>query len=319
MVQAFGRFCAMIPIFGGIVTRYPLFYLFAGEMNLLFFVWLFGMEYVLSNTSKDAFMAQAMPGNLIKRFVTPLLLLLHEKISDLVPHNLWSKWVVSNARNILGGFVFIKLVSEQTRDWLLDVLEEARAVIVPAITLLMPGFITSFGVAYVQYIVPSAKSAQAKGDAAKLVYLQYWVLNCALTGLLDWFSSILWWIPFSNHAIFILWSYLALPHTIRNYYDVLESELIAFGLLKGSGDSVDVNETKTARLIQALFSRLPSAAENDDNIQSYVLESKESEDSVPGLGSKTSDSEHDEEETSTSPQFLPSTGNSSSLIHSKTD
>jgi hypothetical protein len=317
MVQAFGRFCAMIPIFGPIVTRYPLFYLVAGEMKLLFFVWLFGMEYMLSNTSRDAFMAQAMPFTLVKRFVTPFLLLFHEKMSELVPCDLWDKWVVSNARNILGGFVFIKIVSEHTRDWLLHVFEEARAVIVPAITLLMPGFITSVGVAYVQYIVPSAKSAQATGDAVKLVYLQYWILNCALTGLLNWFSGILWWIPFSNHAIFILWSYLAFPHTICNYYDVLESELIAFGLLKGFGDSVDVKETKTAKLIQALVNRLPSAAESGDTIQSRVLQSKRSEDSVPELGSKTSDSEHEEAETSALALQQPSTSESSTLIHSK--
>jgi hypothetical protein len=319
MVQALGLFCAMIPVFGRIVTRYPLFYLFAGELKLFFFVWLFGMEYMLSNTPKDTFMAQAVPGNLIKRFVTPFLLQLHEKISELVPHHLWDKWVVSNARNILGGFAFIKMVSEQTRDWLLHVLEEARAVIVPAITLLMPGFITSFGVTYVQYIVPSARSAQAKGDAAKLVFLQYWVLNCAVTGLLNWFSGILWWIPFSNHAIFILWSYLAFPHTIGNYYDVLESEFIAFGILKGNGDSVDVNETKTAKLIQALFNRLPSAAENDDTMQTLGLESKQSEESVPELGSKTSDSEQEELEMSTLPHLHLSTRSSSSLKHSKTD
>lgn len=307
----------MIPIFGRIVTRHPIFYLLAGEMKLLFFVWLFGMEYMLSNTSKDAFMTHAIPGNLIKRFVTPILLLIHEKISELVPHGLWDKWVVSNARNILGGFVFIKMVSEQSRDWLLHVLEEARAVVVPAITLLMPGFITSFGVAYVQYVVPSAKSAQAKGDAAKLVYLQYWVLNCAVAGLLSWFSGILWWIPFSNHAIFVLWSYLSFPQTIRTYYDVLEAELVAFGLLNGSGESIEMNDTKTARLLQAVFSRLPSAVDNDVSNKNATIESKGSEDSIPELGSKTSDSECDNGDTTLPTRF--SETNKSSLIHAKVD
>jgi hypothetical protein len=319
MVQAFGRFCAMIPIFGRVVTRYHFFDLLAGEMTCLFFVWFFGMEYMLSNTSKDSFMAHAMPRKLVKRFVTPLLLLLHEKISELVTHELWDKFVVAHARNVLGGLVYVKILSEKYRVWLLHVLEEARAVVVPAITLFMPGFITSFGVAYVQYIVPCAKSVQAKGDANKLVYLQYWVLNCALTGLLNWFSSILWWIPFSNHLIFILWSYFALPHTIRSYYNVLEFELIAFGLLKGRRDSVDVNQTKTAKLLRALVNRLPSAAKNVDTIQGYGLESKSSEDTLPGLGSKTSDSEFEETDTSISPRQRPSTRNTSSFIHTKTE
>jgi hypothetical protein len=313
MVQAVGQFCAMVPVFGRIVTRYPLFYLLAGETKLLFFSWLFGMEYMLSNTSKDAFMAQAMPGSLIKRFVTPLLLVLHERISDLVPHDLWDKWVVSNAKNILGGFVFIKIISERTKDWILHVLEESRAVVVPAVTLLMPGFITSFGVAYVQYIVPSAKSATAKGDANKLVYLQYWVLNCAVAGLLTWFSGILWWIPFSNHGIFILWSYLSFPETIRTYYGKLESELISFGILKGDTVELTVHDTLTARLFRALVSRLPSAADNDGTESCNGIQSKESDDdSIPELGSKTSDSDHEERDSS-------NTRRSASLLHVKTD
>lgn len=317
MVQAFGQFCAMVPVFGRIVTRYPLFYLLAGETKLLFFTWLFGMEYMLSNTSKDAFMAQAMPGSLIKRFVTPLLLVLHERISDLVPHDLWDKWVVSNAKNILGGFVFIKIISERTKNWILHVLEESRAVVVPAVTLLMPGFVTSFGVAYVQYIVPSAKSATAKGDANKLVYLQYWVLNCAVAGLLAWFSGILWWIPFSNHCIFILWSYLAFPETIRTYYGKLESELISFGILKGDDVELTVQDTLTASLFRALVSRLPSAAEIDGTESCNGIVSKDSDDSIPELGSKTSDSDHEERDSSNSPR--QSTRSSASLLHAKTD
>lgn len=316
MVQALGQFCAMVPVFGRIVTRYPIFYLLAGETKLLFFTWLFGMEYMLSNTSnKDAFMAQAMPGSLIKRFVTPLLLLLHERISELVPHDLWDKWVVSNAKNVLGGFVFIKIISERTKDWILHVLEETRAVIVPAITLLMPGFITSFGVAYVQYIIPSAKSATAKGDANKLVYLQYWVLNCAVAGLLAWFSGILWWIPFSNHGIFILWSYLSFPETIRRYYGKLESELISFGILRG--DAVELKDTLTARLFRALVSRLPSATDTDGTKNYNEIQSKKSEDSIPELGSKTSDSDHEETDSSNSPR--QASRSSTSLLHAKND
>ncbi|KAG7337905.1 hypothetical protein IV203_022435 [Nitzschia inconspicua] len=315
MVQAFGQFCTMIPIFGRIVTWYPFFSLLAGEMKLLFFVWLFGMEYMLYNTPKDTFMAQAMPCNLIKRFITPMMLAIHDMISEVVSHDRWGKWVMSYASNVLGGFVFIKMVSEETKDWVLHVLQEARVVIAPAITLLMPGFITSFGVAYVQYIVPSAKSAKAKGNENKLVYLQYWILNCALCGLLSWFAGILWWIPFSNHIIFILWAYLSFPQTIRKYYDVLESELIAFGILKG--DTVDLNDTKTAKLFQAVVSRLPSGVDNQATNESNIaIRSIGSEDAVLEVGSKRSDSNH-QEDVSSSPSTETKPTKSSSRLHAK--
>jgi hypothetical protein len=313
MVQAVAQLFVMAPIFGRIVMRRPFFSLLGGEMKLLFFVWLFGMERILANPSKDAFLAQVLPLNLIKRHVTPLLLWLHEQVSDFVSSERWDTWVVSKAKNILSGFVFIKMLSEGTKDWLVHVLEEARAVIIPAVTLLMPGFVTAFGVAYVQFIIPSAKSAQAKGDAAKLVYLQYWVLNCALSGLLTWFSGILWWIPFSTHAIFVLWAYMSFPQTIRTYYDVLESELIAFGLMKGSGNSVGINNTKTARLISSIAGRLPSASQDEhDERTENSLKASDSEESVPNLGAKTSQTEPDIPESPRTSSVRRSTRSSTS-------
>lgn len=297
ITQTLADWIVLTPIFGRIMTRYPFFYMLGGELKLFFFVWLFGMERILSNQAKDAFLAQVLPLNLIKRHVTPLLLWLHEKVSGVVSEEQWDRWVVSKAKGMLGALVFIKFLSESTKDWIVHVLEESRAVILPAVTLLMPGFVTSLGVPYVQYIIPSAKSAQAKGDAAKLVYLQYWILNCAVTGLLAWFSGILYWVPLSTHAVFVLWAYLSFPQTIRTYYDVLESELIAFGLMKGNGSSVGISDTKTAKLVSCLTRRLPSASQDEQDetaVPANGLKPSTSEDSVPDLRAKTTDSDQED-------------------------
>jgi hypothetical protein len=265
LVQAFGQFCYLVPIFGRIVSRNPILHSVAAELKLLFFLWLFGMERMLGTTAKDAFLAEALPLRLIQRKIIPLVLRLQSMISEAIPPATWQSMIVSKARGLLEVLVMVRMLSEEGKDWLVQVLDEARVLVLPSVTLLMPGFITQFGVAYVQFVVPSAKSSQARGDSMKLLYLEYWLLHLMVAGLLTWFSGILWWVPLSTHLIYLLWCYLVLPPTIREWYGVLESELVAFGLLKGSGrgSSVAVNKTKTARLLNSLVSRLPSATSDD--------------------------------------------------------
>eukprot|EP00529_Nitzschia_sp_RCC80_P031047 CAMPEP_0113503884 /NCGR_PEP_ID=MMETSP0014_2-20120614/34418_1 /TAXON_ID=2857 /ORGANISM="Nitzschia sp." /LENGTH=370 /DNA_ID=CAMNT_0000398953 /DNA_START=104 /DNA_END=1214 /DNA_ORIENTATION=+ /assembly_acc=CAM_ASM_000159 len=210
--------------------------------------------------------AEALPLRLVHRFVTPILLKFYKTVSDAVPQKLWQSWVVSKSETLLQAFVLIRVLSSERKDWIVNTLKESRSLIVPSITLFMPGFITQFGVAFVQYILPSAKSAQARGDPKRVLYLQYWIMHCMFSALLSIFSGVLWWVPFSTHVIFITWCYLALPDTIRIYYDIIESDLAAFGFLKVSGNvASDINDTTTAKLLSAVTSRLPSASSSDEN------------------------------------------------------
>ena len=265
IVQAVGMLLSSIPIFGSFVMRNPLLLLLTAELKTLFFVWLFGMESLLPS-SKDAFLAQALPLRLVHRFVTPILLKFYATVSDAVPQKLWQTWVVSKSETLLQAFVLIRVLSTERKDWIVNTLKESRSLILPSVTLLMPGFITQFGVAFVQYILPSAKSAQARGDPKRVLYLQYWIMNCMFSALLSIFSGVIWWVPFSTHLIFIAWCYLALPDTIRVYYDIFESDLAAFGILKVTGKvASDINDTTTAKLLSAVTSRLPSASSSDDN------------------------------------------------------
>ena len=270
-VQAFGSCVSMIPIVGRFLISHPIVGFLTGECKLLFFVWIFGMEKILGKTAaKDAFLAEALPLRLLHKFIRPLVLQLHTLVSDAISKEFWQKWVVSKSKTILDISVMVRAISSERKDWLLHIVEESRVLTLPSITLLMPGFVTQFGVAYVQYMVPSAKSAEASSSKTKLVYLQYWILHCGTAGLLHKLSGVLWWIPFSSHLIFLVWSYLVLPQSIQSWYGIVESELLAFGILpQGAASStnnesaVKISETKTAWLFQSLVQRLPSAASNE--------------------------------------------------------
>ena len=275
LVQSLGTFGTLVPVFGSFVVRHPYVLHVCSELKLLFFVWLFAMEKIIGAAvvEEESLMAKAMPLALIHEHVAPLLLEFDAVVAESVSRKTWMSLVHSKAQRILEVLVMLKIISEERKEWLLHVLEESRTLLLPSLSLFMPSFITSFGVAYVQFIVPSAKSARAlkaaqqrskfsfeQKEEYELLYLQYWVVHCLVSGLLAYFAGILWWIPFSTHAIFILWCHLSLPKSILQSYCVLEMELLAFGLLPGES-SVELHETRTARVLQAVYSRLPSAAD----------------------------------------------------------
>jgi hypothetical protein len=272
-VQAAGRVLFLTPIIGRILTKHALLVSWTAEAQLVFFIWIFGMEQIMAQVAsqnEDGVFAQALPLKLVYDKLAPVLIKLQAVVSEAVSEEMWQSMVISKTRKVLEVFVLVRFLSVPWKDWLLHVLEQSRALLVPSITLLMPGFITGFGVAYVQYIVPSSKSVQTHNDSAtKLLYLQYWVLNCFLSGWLAWFASLLWWIPFSTHVTYLLWCHLSFPRTITQYYDILEFELIAFGILSKQGQEgmavPSMEEARTMRFVKVLAARLPSATMDGSN------------------------------------------------------
>jgi hypothetical protein len=277
LVQCVGTIGTMLPIFGSLVVRHPYILYLCSEFKLLFFVWLFFMETMISAAvvEEDGWMAKATPLSLIHNHIAPLLLDFEAMIAESVSEVTWKSLVHSKAEGILEVLVMLKIFSESRKDWLLHVLEEGRTLLLPSLSLFMPSFMTVWGVAYVQYIVPSAKSTKALqvnktrrkleqeiNEEQEILYLQYWILHCLASGLLSYFSAILWWVPFATHASFLLWCHLSLPKSITQSYRHIELELIAFGLLPGESE-LQLHETTTLKVIQAVCSRLPSAADSD--------------------------------------------------------
>ncbi|KAL3939317.1 MAG: hypothetical protein SGBAC_005939 [Bacillariaceae sp.] len=226
---------------------------------------------------KDAVLAPASPLKLTTKYLNPIVLDLDTAVSQAISAARWKKLVHSKAQRLLDVFVMVRMLSEERKDWLLHILEESRVLLIPSITLMMPSFATQFGVAYVQFIVPSAKSARARGASKQFMFLQYWVLHCIFYGLLTWLAPLLWWIPFSTHIMFIAWSNLSFPKTINKYYAVLEMELVTFGVLSGTS-GIAVNDTHTAQLLNAISKRLPSAHDGDRKKKSSPI--------VPDLSSE---------------------------------
>jgi len=276
LIQSVGTLATMVPVFGNFVAQHPYVLHICCELKLLFFIWLFAMEKMIGSVvvQEDALMAKAMPLNLIHDYITPLLLEFEAVVAESVSEKTWTSLVHSKAQRVLEVFVMLKMISDDRKDWLLHFLGEGRTLLLPSLSLFMPSFITRFGVAYVQFIVPSAKSTRALAQAKKrskqdknmeiedvvLLHLQYWIIHCLVSGFLGYFSAILWWIPFSAHVTFLVWCHLSFPKSIAQSYAVLETELVAFGLLPGKPE-LQIHETRTAQVLQAVYSRLPSASE----------------------------------------------------------
>lgn len=283
LMQSVGTLATMVPVFGNFVAQHPYVLHICCELKLLFFIWLFSMEKLIGSVvvQEDALMAKAMPLNLIHEYITPLLLEFEAVVAESISEKTWTSLVQSKAQRVLEVFVMLKMISDDRKDWLLHFLREGRTLLLPSLSLFMPSFITRFGVAYVQFIVPSAKSTRALEGAKKrskqdnedvvLLHLQYWIIHCLVSGFLGYFSAILWWIPFSTHVTFLVWCHLSFPKSIAQAYGVLETELVAFGLLPGKTE-LQIHETRTAQVLQAVYSRLPSATESEKKDTEALLD-----------------------------------------------
>jgi hypothetical protein len=277
IVTGIARVLYLLPIVGRLTMRITFLKSFAVELQLCFYIWIYGMSSILTSTaSSDAdlqrsYMVRPLP--FLTRRVAPVVQHIFHTTSHLVSPELWAT-VVERIKSFLSIAVMMRLLSEHSQGQLLTMLEYAHPFLVPAITLLMPGFITEYGVLYVKTIVPAAKlkvpttvSLSQTMDA-----LQYWILHALLSGLLSWWSGLLWWIPFSTHAVFLLWCHL--QYTSAGYYNVLEQELQAFGLLpQGKADIVSVDQTITATMLRSLAKSLPSAVDDDTKADDTKSES----------------------------------------------
>lgn len=101
----------------------------------------------------------------------------------------------------------------------------------------------------------------------QLHYLEYWILHSCFSIFLK-FLDLFWWIPFYDHSMFLFWSYLSFDTTIKEYYNVFETDLISLGILPSSPTSsgsnqkkVELHQTKTVQAFKAIAKRMPTADE----------------------------------------------------------
>ena len=259
------RVIHLLPIVGRFASRVTIFQTTASELHLFFYLWIYGMSSVLTSTAMSeadmqrSYMVRPLP--FLSKRLSPMVRKIFQTTSNLISPNAWNS-LVEKVKSFLSIAVAVRLLSQHNQTRLLLLLEYAHPFLVPAVTLLMPGFITEYGVLYVNTIVPSAKVS--KSLAQTMDSLQYWILHALLSSLLSWWSGLLWWIPFSSHVIFILWCHL--QYTSAGYYNIFERELQAFGLLpQGKAIVVPVDQTITATMFRTLTKSLPSASNSSDD------------------------------------------------------
>lgn len=165
-------------------------------------------------------------------------------------------------QTMLSAMVWTKLISESTKNFIVNTFSQCRQLLPAAMTLVMPSYFTSYGVIYVRLVVPCANSSIAyeqfqridndlAGEHKMIVnddgfiddrwisvslsiiqYLQYWTIQAILSSLLQSFAPALAWIPFSTHLVWLLWAYVQLQANTSKLYDIMEWDLKAFGILK---------------------------------------------------------------------------------------
>jgi hypothetical protein len=259
LVLVVARLTFMLPIVGRIIAKYAVLSSVLRELQLVFFLWLFGVPMVTPELTHET-----RPIPLLYKRAVPLVTGVYNVVSTAIPENIWQS-VVRKTNSVLELAFLIKLMSTETKEWLVHVLEESRQLLPPAVTLLMPGFLTEYGVLYVQTLVPCAKGVTKVTLEETTAWLEYWVLHGLVSSLLTWWAPLLWWIPFSAHFTFLLWCNLQLPKTTRKWYNMFEEELQAFGLLEKGDKDLQVDRTVTASMLRTLASSLPSGVQDDDD------------------------------------------------------
>eukprot|EP00751_Fragilariopsis_kerguelensis_P017041 CAMPEP_0170853180 /NCGR_PEP_ID=MMETSP0734-20130129/12351_1 /TAXON_ID=186038 /ORGANISM="Fragilariopsis kerguelensis, Strain L26-C5" /LENGTH=952 /DNA_ID=CAMNT_0011223793 /DNA_START=1 /DNA_END=2859 /DNA_ORIENTATION=- len=165
-------------------------------------------------------------------------------------------------------------MKEESRDYVLQLLDEGRSVLLLSVFMVLPSSISQVGVLYVQFIFPSARSLAAQGKTVEVVSLKYWMLNNLLSSFLSFSWRLWWWIPFSTQIIFAIRCFSTFPSTITHYYSTIEMELITFGILSGESE-LTVKQTKTVQALRAFVKRLP----RDKHAKSFDFEISDDESS----------------------------------------
>lgn len=252
------------------------------QVDLLFFIWIFMLPECLltlyptageqekrdwSPGKQLAYEIALRPVLAIPKLFKPIIIPIFEKVSQVIPARWWKRVVTDQVRTLGSGLVMIKVLSETTKDAMVDFVIHVRTLLVPGALLFMPGFFTQYGCCYVQYIVPLAFSYRAlhreskERHAQRVLYLKFWVLNALAAGVFVVIKRFFGWFPLFTHATFCVWVWLVMPRTIRAIYNEFDRELQAFGLLPPVEAGLSIEKTHTVRALTYLASTLPTASD----------------------------------------------------------
>lgn len=294
---------------------------FFQEMSLLFFIWLRLLPTSFTGTQKgdsiDILQAKTMksksdgmahisscPVDILYNFLSPAVAAIVSSQNNLMEtvgtkNKGESGSIIKRAAawctKFLDVMVWTKLIRESSRNKIISTLTECSDLIPAMVTLLMPGYFTSYGVIYVQLVVPVANSSKsiralsrAKTNADMLNkmnsisrFLQYWIIEEVMSWILSSFYPILVWIPLSQHFVLLLFTYAQLQVTTQYLYNIMESELVAFGILHAHSfhNVGDFNDTVTMKVFNSVAKRISYSVPSQESCdrKSYAKESSKTD------------------------------------------
>jgi hypothetical protein len=237
-----------------------------------------------------------LPVDIIYERLSPMVIALLSSSSRLLQHGSTVSTngpqtllmrAVALCRSFLDAMVWTKMISANTKDRIITILVECSDLLPASVTLFMPAYFTSYGIVFVSLLVPSGKSAIAynslKGtktntETVKIMestlrYLQYWVVQSIISWILSAFSPILAWVPLSTHMALLVWAYAQLEGTTISLYNILEWDLVAFGLLNANphqenAENMNVEDSVTMKVFNSIAKHVPSSLPSQDSIAS---------------------------------------------------
>lgn len=274
----------------GLLERLRLSANFVEEVKLVFFVWLLLMpqSYLISDKAGDKtkILKRAKsnrPVDVLYNMLSPSVTSAMQSsafLSGKVEGSSYGVKAIQFLQSLLSALVFTRVLKEEWKDLIIQTILESTALLPAAITMLMPGYFTSYGVIYVSLIVPTGYSIEAINKAEKSTlsldalvstmkdvsrYLQFWVVSSPLTTLLCWFEPVLAWVPLSTHVTWLLWAFVHMKSQTHKIYKLIEGELIIFGILHSYNELAceNVNDTVIFRLVHWFIAYLPSNVKSE--------------------------------------------------------
>lgn len=274
-MQFLHRFISLVPSLRQMGRHdYPHLPVILSEIKLLFFVWIFIMETLLARYQRLVGVDERkenwkkfVPLTFITKAIGPRLMRVQTTVSEQISEGTWDRYIKQKAQRVLELMVMIQFLEVETMEYMLQLLEEGRSLLLLSVFLVLPSSISRVGMLYAQFIFPSARSLVARGDGAEILSLKYWVLNTFLSLFLSLSWWLWWFVPFSNQLIVGIRCFATFPSTITHYYSMVEMELITFGILSGE-PKLSVKETKTVQALRAVVKRLP----RDKHARSFQFE-----------------------------------------------
>lgn len=248
---------------------------FVEEISLVFFTWLRFMPSSVTGQEKSSLKGKSYsPIDIIYKkisFFVKSVMSSSASLTNKAAGNGWLPWLVGKLDSILSIFVLGRAISQETKQKIISTATELSDLIPAAVTLFVPGC-SSYGVIYVSLVVPAAfsikscdemdkKSSNVEtmeskvNDASR--FLRFWMIHALVTWILDSFAPILAWVPFSTHAIWLLWAFLQLESSTRRIYGWFESEV-----------EKPFDETQTLQTVKKVIAALPTNVDSQKHTSS---------------------------------------------------